>query len=138
MFGDFDLDGVSASAVAARGLAAMGAKVSAIVPHRFSEGYGLSAAAIERLLLLEPDLVVTVDCGISSAPRSTMLAEHGVDVVVTDHHEPGDLLPVGVPVADPKLDPTTAPRATSPARASRSSSCRPSAGFSASPTRGAS
>ena len=75
VFGDFDLDGVSASAVAARGLASMGANVSAIVPHRFKEGYGLSAAAIERLLLLEPDLVVTVDCGISSAAEVAMLAE---------------------------------------------------------------
>ena len=109
VFGDFDLDGVSASAVAARGLAAMGAKVSAIVPHRFNEGYGLSAAAIDRLLLLEPDLVVTVDCGISSSAEVTMLAERGVAVVITDHHEPGDLLPVGVPVADPKLDPDNCP-----------------------------
>ena len=109
VFGDFDLDGVSASAVAARGLASMGAHVSAIVPHRFNEGYGLSAAAIERLLLLKPDLVVTVDCGISSGPEVALLAEHGVAVVITDHHEPGDLMPASVPVADPKLDPDDCP-----------------------------
>jgi len=109
VFGDFDLDGVSSSAVTARGLALMGAKVSAIVPHRFNEGYGLSAAAIERLMTLAPDLVVTVDCGISSQPEVAMLAERGVAVVVTDHHEPGDLVPQGVPVADPKLDPDNCP-----------------------------
>ena len=109
VFGDFDLDGVSSSAVAARGLALMGATVSALVPHRFNEGYGLSAAAIDRLMLLEPDLVVTVDCGISSAPEVEVLARRGVAVVVTDHHEPGDLLPRGVPVADPKLDAENCP-----------------------------
>ena len=109
VFGDFDLDGVSSSAVAARGLAAMGATVHAVVPHRFNEGYGLSAAAIDRVLLLKPDLVVTVDCGISSAPEVELLASHGVGVVVTDHHEPGDLVPAGVPVADPKLEPDTCP-----------------------------
>ncbi len=103
VFGDFDLDGVSSAAVAARGLSAMGAHVSAVVPHRFKEGYGLSAAAIERLLPLEPDLIVTVDCGISAAPEVELLAKHGVRVVVTDHHEPGDAVPAGIPVADPKL-----------------------------------
>jgi single-stranded-DNA-specific exonuclease len=104
VFGDFDLDGISAASVAARGLAAMGARVTAVVPHRFHEGYGLSAAAIERVMQLRPDVVVTVDCGISAAPEVALLAEKGVRVVITDHHEPGDAVPVGVPVADPKLD----------------------------------
>jgi single-stranded-DNA-specific exonuclease len=105
IFGDFDLDGISSTAVAARGLSAMGAHVSAVVPHRFNEGYGLSAAAIERILPLDPKLIVTVDCGISAAAEVALLAEKGVRVVITDHHEPGGLLPRGVPVADPKLDP---------------------------------
>ena len=101
VFGDFDLDGVSAAAVAARGLGAMGADVIAIVPHRFREGYGLSPAAIERLMLLAPKLVVTVDCGISSPrTRSRLLTEKGVRVVVTDHHEPGEGLPATVPVVE--------------------------------------
>lgn len=105
VFGDFDLDGISSAAVATRGLAAMGARVRAIVPHRFDEGYGLSAAAIERIMPLHPDLVVTVDCGISAAAEVKLLAEKGVRVVITDHHEPGGLTPTGVPVADPKLEP---------------------------------
>ncbi|NTW29058.1 MAG: single-stranded-DNA-specific exonuclease RecJ [Coriobacteriia bacterium] len=104
VFGDFDLDGVSASAVAARGLRAMGAAVSAIVPHRFREGYGLSEGAIERLVSLRPSLVVTVDCGISSAAEVAVLARHGIDVVITDHHEPGTGIPLDVPVADPRID----------------------------------
>lgn len=104
VFGDFDLDGVSAAAVATRGLAALGATVSAIVPHRFREGYGLSEAAVLRVLESKPSLVITVDCGISAAREVALLAERGVDVVVTDHHEPGDSVPAGVPVANPKLD----------------------------------
>ncbi|HEY5539842.1 MAG TPA: single-stranded-DNA-specific exonuclease RecJ [Coriobacteriia bacterium] len=109
VFGDFDLDGISSAAVAARGLEAMGARVSAAVPHRFKEGYGLSAAAIERIMPMRPDLIVTVDCGISAAPEALLLAEKGVALAVTDHHEPGEALPVGIPVADPKLDPAGCP-----------------------------
>lgn len=103
VFGDFDLDGISSTAVATLGLRAMGARVSAIVPHRFTEGYGLSAPAIERLSTLQPDLVVTVDCGISAAVEVALLAEKGIDVVITDHHTPADLVPQSVPVANPKL-----------------------------------
>lgn len=104
VFGDFDLDGVSAAAVAVRGLRACGARAEAMVPRRFDEGYGLTPAAIERALSLAPDLIVTVDCGVSGAREVAYLLERGVDVVVTDHHEPGDGLPRGVPVANPKLE----------------------------------
>ncbi len=103
VFGDFDLDGVSAAAVACRGLRVLGAEVDAIVPHRFNEGYGLSSAAIERIASHHPALVVTVDCGISALAEVDALRARGIDVVVTDHHEPGDAVPVGVPVANPKL-----------------------------------
>ncbi|MDA3936759.1 MAG: single-stranded-DNA-specific exonuclease RecJ [Actinomycetota bacterium] len=104
VFGDFDLDGISAAAVAARGLKAMGANVQAIVPHRFREGYGLTTASIERIRSLGAQLVVTVDCGVSAGTEVELLKAIGIDVVITDHHEPGDAMPVGVPVADPKID----------------------------------
>lgn len=104
VFGDFDLDGVSAAAVATRGLRALGAVVDAIVPHRFREGYGLTAAALERIREHSPELVVTVDCGISAAAEVVALQESGIDVIVTDHHEPGRAVPAGIAVADPKLD----------------------------------
>jgi single-stranded-DNA-specific exonuclease len=105
VFGDFDLDGISAAAVAARGLTSLGADAFAFVPHRFDEGYGLSAEAIERLMEQSPEFVVTVDCGISSAEEVALLLDRGVSVAVTDHHEPGALVPDAVPVADPKLEP---------------------------------
>ncbi len=104
VFGDFDLDGISSAAVAARGLAAMGADVRAIVPNRFTEGYGLSLAAIDRLLAMDAGLVITVDCGVSAAVEVDHLRSAGVEVVVTDHHEPGDDVPIGIPVANPKLE----------------------------------
>lgn len=104
VFGDFDLDGVSAAALLHRGLADLGADVRSFVPHRITDGYGLTEPAVERALRYKPDLVVTVDCGISGANEVELLRARGVDVVVTDHHEPGDLVPRGVPVADPKLE----------------------------------
>jgi single-stranded-DNA-specific exonuclease len=105
VFGDFDVDGLTAAALTCRGLTGMGARASAIVPHRFEEGYGLSEGAARRLLGLRPDLVITVDCGIGSGREIGLLRAAGVDVVVTDHHEPGEGVPDGVPVCDPKLDP---------------------------------
>jgi single-stranded-DNA-specific exonuclease len=105
VFGDFDLDGTASAALCALALERMGADVRAVVPHRFKEGYGLSVAALQRVFELEPRLVVTVDCGISAGPEVEMLRTSGVECVVTDHHEPGDNVPRGVPVANPKLGP---------------------------------
>lgn len=103
VFGDFDLDGISATAVATLGLRELGGVVDPVVPHRFREGYGLSQASLERVAALAPDLVVTVDCGISSAEEVAWLGARGIDVVVTDHHEPGGAMPQGIPIANPKL-----------------------------------
>ncbi len=105
VFGDFDLDGISSAALMGRGLTALGAKVRATVPDRFAEGYGLTTASVERLIRWAPDLVITVDCGISSAAEVELLRSTGIDVAVTDHHEPGKAVPEGVPVTDPKLEP---------------------------------
>jgi single-stranded-DNA-specific exonuclease len=103
VFGDFDVDGLTAAALTARGLDRLGADVEATVPHRFREGYGLTDAAVDRLIGMAPGLVVTVDCGISSAPEIARLRAVGIGVVVTDHHEPGEGVPEGVPVCDPKM-----------------------------------
>ncbi len=103
VFGDFDADGVTATAVVALGLRALGAEIVCVLPHRFNDGYGLSDSSVARLLAAAPGLVVTVDCGIASAREVGMLMDAGVRVVVTDHHEPANDVPTGVPVADPKL-----------------------------------
>lgn len=66
-----------------------------MIPKRFGEGYGLSMAAYERVKLLEPDLIITVDCGISCADEVEHILADGVKVVITDHHEAGDSVPKG-------------------------------------------
>ena len=104
VFGDFDLDGISATTVLTRGLRALGGFATPFIPRRFDEGYGISAAAYERIKPLNPDVIVTVDCGIACKHEVASIVADGVSVVVTDHHEAADLVPEGIPVADPKLD----------------------------------
>lgn len=105
VFGDFDLDGISATTTLTRGLRTLGAETIPFVPRRTDEGYGLTEAAIERFLDKNPDVVVTVDCGIACRDEVKILQHHGIEVFITDHHEPADLVPVDVPVCDPKIDP---------------------------------
>ena len=106
VFGDFDLDGVSSTAVLARGLLELGAaKVTPFIPLRFEEGYGLTKEAFNRLSKLNPDLVITVDCGISGKDEVHYFTQAGIDLAITDHHEAPEELPQGVPIADPKIHP---------------------------------
>ena len=102
VFGDFDLDGISATTVMTRGLRALGANVMPFIPDRFKHGYGLSMAAFEEISKKEPDLIVTVDCGIANREEVRAIKEAGVEVVITDHHEAGDLVPEDVLICDPK------------------------------------
>lgn len=105
VFGDFDVDGMSSTCLLTLGLRALGAEVHPYIPRRFGEGYGLSAEALQRVVEgCHPDLIVTVDNGIAAAREVELVRASGIDVVVTDHHEPADLVPEGVPVCDPKLD----------------------------------
>ena len=104
VFGDYDCDGICAAAILVNALAAVGASAVAFIPERLSEGYGMSDAAVERMLREHPDvgLVVTVDNGINSVEQVERLRERGVDAVVTDHHLPGEEVP-RCPVVNPKL-----------------------------------
>ena len=104
VFGDFDLDGISATTVLTRGLRALGAQATPFIPLRFEEGYALSQAAITRACSFGPDFIVTVDCGIACKAEAAAVVEAGLGLAITDHHEPVDLVPEGVPVADPKCD----------------------------------
>lgn len=104
VFGDFDVDGISATCLMTTALRELGADVTPFIPRRFDEGYGLSQVSLERLIgMADPSLIITVDNGIAGRNEVAWLLERGVDVAVTDHHEPADLVPQGVPVADPKL-----------------------------------
>jgi single-stranded-DNA-specific exonuclease len=91
--GDYDVDGISATAVAVLVLREIGANVEWRLPSRFEEGYGLAAETIERLAEDGIDLVLTVDCGITAVEEVALARELGMDVIVTDHHRPGETLP---------------------------------------------
>jgi single-stranded-DNA-specific exonuclease len=91
--GDYDADGATASAVAMTGLAALGAKVDYLVPNRFEFGYGLSPEIVALAAEHKPDLLITVDNGIAAHAGIDAAHQLGIDVLVTDHHLPGDTLP---------------------------------------------
>ncbi len=91
--GDYDVDGISATAVCVLVLRELGATVDWRLPSRFDEGYGLALETIEQLAADGVDLVVTVDCGITAVAEVARARELGVDVIVTDHHRPGEALP---------------------------------------------
>ena len=105
VFGDFDVDGITSTCLLTEGLRALGADVQPFIPHRFDEGYGISQAALDRVVAAcEPSLIVTVDNGIAAREEVSYLTGRGIDLVVTDHHEPSDMVPQGVPLTDPKLE----------------------------------
>ena len=104
VFGDFDVDGITSTCLLTEALRALGGNVCPFIPHRFDEGYGLTAAALDRVVAAcAPSLIITVDNGIAAREEVAALTARGIDIAVTDHHEPADLVPTGVPVADPKL-----------------------------------
>ncbi len=105
VFGDFDVDGITSTCLLTEALRALGATAHPFIPRRFDEGYGLSEAALNRVAATcSPSLLVTVDNGIAACNEAAYLRDRGVDLVVTDHHEPSGSVPQGVPLTDPKLE----------------------------------
>ena len=102
IYGDFDADGVTATAVLTQGLSQLGGRVTPYIPRRIEEGYGLNHAALERLHREGVSLVVTVDCGISTVAEVERAQSMGLDIVITDHHTPLPVMPPAVAVVDPK------------------------------------
>ncbi|MHC5056554.1 MAG: single-stranded-DNA-specific exonuclease RecJ [Planctomycetota bacterium] len=102
IFGDYDADGVTASALLYRLLGHFGADREVYLPSRMAEGYGLSPAAAEEIVRRRPGLVVTVDCGIRSPEEVARLREEGIDTVITDHHPPGEEIPEACAVVNPR------------------------------------
>ena len=101
VYGDYDVDGITATAILCRCLRLLGGKVETYVPSRFEEGYGLNQAAIESLARSGTQFLVTVDCGIASAAEVELARQLGMAVVVTDHHS----LPPQLPPADALVHP---------------------------------
>jgi single-stranded-DNA-specific exonuclease len=104
VFGDYDVDGVTSCALLTRVLTALGADVHPFIPDRLDEGYGLSQEALERCLETHGSkVVVTVDCGVNSVESVAFAQARGVDVIVTDHHEPEAETAPALALINPKL-----------------------------------
>ena len=101
IFGDYDADGVTSTALLYSYLSKVGANVDYYIPDRAGEGYGMNVSAIEMLKERGTKLVITVDNGISAIEEIEKAKELGIDVVVTDHHQAGEVLPDAVAVVDP-------------------------------------
>jgi len=104
IYGDYDVDGVTGTSILWQCLRLIDADVDYYVPHRTEEGYGVNSAALEQLAADGTNLVVTVDCGITSRAEVERAAELGMRMIVTDHHEPEPELPAAECVVHPRLD----------------------------------
>ena len=104
VFGDYDVDGVTATALLYQHLKGMGATVKCMLPSREGDGYGLSKNAIQSMHNKGCTLIVTVDNGISAVEEADFAASLGMDLIITDHHLPPDTLPKAVAVVDPRRE----------------------------------
>ena len=102
VYGDFDVDGVTATALLVQGLSALGGNVIPYIPHRSSEGYGLHVSALKKLQDQGVSLVITVDTGINACAEVTKAQKMGLDMIITDHHLPSATLPPAQAVVNPK------------------------------------
>jgi single-stranded-DNA-specific exonuclease len=100
--GDYDVDGVTSTVILRRALELLGADVTHFLPERLRDGYGLQPASIERLHALGVALVISVDCGIRGVEAAARARALGVDLIITDHHEPDTELPHALAVINPK------------------------------------
>ena len=101
VFGDYDVDGITATCLLTEFLRAQGAQVTSYIPARLEEGYGLNELALRTLFSQGVKLIVTVDCGITANAEAQLCKELGIDLVITDHHECKDSLPEACAVVDP-------------------------------------
>ena len=107
--GDYDADGVTATAILMLFLRKIGANADYVIPNRLSEGYGISDGLLDRIREKKADLLITVDCGVANAESVEQLVNEGMDVIVTDHHEVKEELPPALAVIDAKRTDNTYP-----------------------------
>lgn len=102
IYGDYDVDGITSITVLKQFLADRGLMVDEYIPNRLDEGYGLNKAAIDKIVSEKYDLMITVDCGISGIEEVEYANSLGLETIITDHHEPSDVLPNALAVVDAK------------------------------------
>ncbi len=109
IYGDYDVDGTTATSILLMGLHELGANVGFYIPNRMIEGYGLSFTGNKAIESMQTQLVITVDCGINAVDEIADLNTCGIDVIVTDHHTPKKILPDAHAIIDSKLKYSTYP-----------------------------
>jgi single-stranded-DNA-specific exonuclease len=102
VYGDYDADGVTSTALLVQALTRLGGRASGYIPHRFDEGYGLNNEALDSLYSEGVKVIITVDCGIRSLEEARHAKQIGLDLIVSDHHQIGKTLPQAVAVINPK------------------------------------
>jgi single-stranded-DNA-specific exonuclease len=102
VYGDFDADGITGTALLVQGLSSLGVKVTPYIPHRLTEGYGLKTAALENLHRQGISLVITVDCGITALAEVKRAKRLGLDIIITDHHTPLPEIPPAIAIINAK------------------------------------
>jgi single-stranded-DNA-specific exonuclease len=107
--GDYDVDGITSTVILRRALEMLGGTVVHFIPDRLKDGYGLQPAGIDRLHAADVQIVVSVDCGIRGTDAARRARELGIDLIITDHHEPEGTLPEAVAVINPKRHDCTYP-----------------------------
>lgn len=101
VYGDYDVDGVTGTALLVSFLRATGIDCLYFIPNRFDDGYGLNREAIERIIALGADLIVSVDCGITALDEALFCREQGIDLIIVDHHAPAESIPEACAVVNP-------------------------------------
>lgn len=104
VYGDYDVDGTTATALVYLFLADFGVEVDYYIPHRFNEGYGINEEGIRYARENGFDLIVSVDCGITAVKETQIAKENGIDLIICDHHNVGEALPNAAAVLDPKRE----------------------------------
>ena len=103
IYGDYDVDGITSTTVLKKFLEERGANPEYHIPNRLKEGYGLNKQAIEEIAKRGTQLMITVDCGISAIEETEFAKSLGIETIITDHHEPGDILPNAYAIIDAKI-----------------------------------
>ena len=100
VYGDYDVDGITGTALLVSFLRITGFTCSYFIPNRFDDGYGLNSASIESIIALGATLIVSVDCGITAVDEAASAADVGVDLIIVDHHAPKEVMPDACAVAE--------------------------------------
>jgi single-stranded-DNA-specific exonuclease len=109
VFGDYDVDGITSTSILIRVLKKLGADVDYYIPERLTEGYGMNSEAVNTAKAEGISLIITVDSGISAFDEVALACDSGIDVIITDHHEPPDVIPMAKAVINPKQKDCTYP-----------------------------